>query len=203
MIKQRLNSFAVQDLKLNSFAIQDLKLNSFKLPKKWLKKPVRAGAYQTWLVDDGSLTARLKSKYIDFAVKPILLKNTKSLYDEAALLGLKNQQHALIREVLLIGNHQPVVFAHSVLPQKSLRSQWNSLGKLGSKPLGAALFSNPKVRRTPLAYQKLSPKHALYQHASQYLAQKPAFLWARRSIFSLDCANIMVTEVFLPALLNT
>ena len=174
-----------------------------RLNKKWLQKPLRAGTIQTWLVDNGSLTARLKAKYSDFSVKPILLKNAKPLQDEAALLRLKSQQHALIREVLLMGNHQPVVFAHSVLPQKSLRGTWNNLGKLGNKPLGAALFSNPKVKRTPLAYQKLSPKHALYQHASQYLAQKPAFLWARRSIFTLDCANIMVTEVFLPALLNT
>ena len=93
------------------------------------------------------------------------------------------------------------MFAHSVLPRGSLRGAWNGLGRLGNKPLGATLFANPKVKRTPLSYKKLTPNHALYQHAIQYLTQKPSYLWARRSIFSLNCANIMVTEVFLPQLL--
>ncbi|OYY49405.1 MAG: hypothetical protein B7Y48_06350, partial [Methylophilales bacterium 28-44-11] len=28
----------------------------------------------------------------------------------------------------------------------------------------------------------------------------PTFLWARRSVFYLNCVNILVTEVFLPTL---
>jgi chorismate--pyruvate lyase len=88
-----------------------------------------------------------------------------------------------------------------VLPRASLRGAWNGLGRLGNKPLGATLFANPKVKRTPLSYKKLTSNHALYQHAVQHLTDKPSYLWARRSIFSLSCANIMVTEVFLPQLL--
>jgi chorismate--pyruvate lyase len=107
-----------------------------------------------------------------------------------------------------MGDNQPVVFAHSVLPRASLKGAWNSLGRLGNQPLGATLFVNPRVKRTPLSYKKLSPNHALYQHATQHLTQKPEvrkppYLWARRSIFSLSCANIMVTEVFLPQLIVT
>ena len=100
-----------------------------------------------------------------------------------------------------MGDNQPVVFAHSVLPRTSLRGAWNGLGRLGNQLLGATLFANPKVKRTPLSYKKLTPNHALYKHAAQHLTQKPSYLWARRSIFSLNCANIMVTEVFLPQLL--
>lgn len=99
-------------------------------------------------------------------------------------------------------NKQAVVFAHSVLPRNSLRGRWLGLSRLGSKPLGATLFANPQVTRTPLAYKKLSPHHALYLHAAKHLADKPAYLWARRSVFGLNCANIMVTEVFLPQLLK-
>jgi chorismate lyase len=160
-----------------------------------------SGAYRNWLIDTGSLTARLKLRYAGFAVRPVLLKNAKSFTDESNLLGLKINQHALIREVLLIGNNQPVVFAHSVLPRTSLRGPWNGLGRLGTKPLGATLFANPKVKRTPLSYKKLSPHHPLFKHATAHLAFKPAHLWARRSIFSLNCAKILVTEVFLPQLL--
>jgi len=107
---------------------------------------------------------------------------------------------AQIREVLLYGNGRPVVFAHSVLPRRSLQGEWRSLGRLGNKPLGAVLFANPKVKRTPLSYKKLTANHDLYQAALRYAAGRPEYLWARRSIFSLNCASILVTEVFLPGL---
>ena len=168
----------------------------------WLRKPLLSGAYRKWLIDNGSLTARLRARYADFAVQPMLLKNAKAFNDESNLLGMKTNQHALIREVLLMGGNQPVVFAHSVLPRISLRGAWNGLGRLGNMPLGATLFANQKVKRTPLSYKKLSPHHALYQYATAHLTIKPAHLWARRSIFSLNCAKIIVTEVFLPQLLT-
>ena len=160
-----------------------------------------AHALKSWLTDSGSLTYRLKRQYPDFFVFPLRLKNAKALLDETALLGLKASQYVCNREVLLMGGHQPLVFAHSILPKKSLRGAWIKLGKLDNKPLGAALFANPKVVRAPLRFKKLSPHQALYQKATKHLTNKPAYLWARRSVFSLNHANILVTEVFLPQIL--
>ena len=93
-----------------------------------------------------------------------------------------------------------MVYAHSVLPHRSLRGKWYKLGRLGNQPLGAALFKNMQVTRTPLSYKKLSNNHVLYQKAVKEIAHPPAYLWARRSVFHLNCANILVTEVFLPGL---
>lgn len=174
--------------------------------QRWLNRPIQAYKLQLWLIDNGSLTARLQQRFNKFAVEAIEVKYAKIIQDETALLRQPNYQYALIREVLLMGNNQAVVFAHSVLPRASLRGAWNGLGRLGNKPLGATLFANPKVKRTALSYKKLTPNHALYQHTTRHLAQEPdvrklGYLWARRSIFSLSCANIMVTEVFLPQLL--
>lgn len=168
----------------------------------WLKKPFLSHQYTSWLIEVGSLTARLQSRYADFSVQTVRLIDDKPLDDEAYLLGVSAHQVTLVREVLLKGNQQPVVFAHSVLPKSSLRGAWHGLGKLGNKPLGATLFANPKVKRTPLQYKKLSSNHALYRRAIEHLTQKPPYLWARRSVFSLNCANILVTEVFLPQLFN-
>jgi chorismate--pyruvate lyase len=170
---------------------------------RWLTKPFSSHLYDAWLIDKGSLTARLQQYYPHFSVRPVAIKYAKPIQDEAALLRQPSYKTALIREVLLMGDNQPVVFAHSVLPRASLRGLWNGLGRLGNKPLGATLFANPNVKRTPLSYKKLTPNHVLYKHATQYLTLKPNYLWARRSIFSLNCANIMVTEVFLPQLLAT
>ena len=180
----------------------NIQQHSLNHRSQWLRKPFASNHFSAWLIETGSLTARLQQRYAQFAVQAVRLGDAKPLQEEADLLRAPSHQVALIREVLLKGNGQSVVFAHSVLPKSSLRGEWHRLGRLGSKPLGAILFSNPKVTRTPLSYKKLSANHALYQHAIQHSLQKPSYLWARRSIFSLNCAKIMVTEVFLPALIN-
>lgn len=168
--------------------------------QRWLRQPIASGAYQDWLIEAGSLTAKLKARYADFKVEPVKLAYVKAGLDECSGLSLKPQAHALVRDVLLYGNGRPVVFAHSVLPVSSLRGDWHGLGRLGNQPLGEALFANPKVQRTPLMFKKLHQQHALYQKAAPYLTALPAYYWARRSIFTLNCANILVTEVFLPTI---
>ena len=169
---------------------------------RWINKPMRSGVMRPWLIDNGSLTARLQRQYVDFCVKKVRLQYAKPLRDEARLLALKPHQYALIREVLLMGNHQPVVFAHSVLPKSALRGAWNKLGKLGNKPLGATLFANPKVKRKALEYKKLPRHHSISMRVAEHMQTSPKQLWARRSVFQLNCAKILVTEVFLTNLLE-
>lgn len=117
-------------------------------------------------------------------------------------MKLGPEQNALVREVLLCCNHKPAVFAHSVLPFRSLQGSWRELPRLGSRPLGAALFSNPRVRRTPLQFKKLTINHPLYRAAQRYLELPAQSLWARRSVFFLGSSAILVTEVFLPQVLT-
>ena len=171
--------------------------------QRWIKAPLASDRYRNWLMEQGSLTARLQQKYADFYVEPVCIHYQKPASEEIAAMHIPEQCQAQIREVLLYGSGRPVVFAHSVLPRRSMRGEWHKLGRLGSKPLGAVLFASAQVRRTPLSYKKLSPHHVLYQKAVRYLAEKPQYLWARRSIFSLNDAGIMVVEVFLPELLRT
>ncbi len=171
--------------------------------QRWIKAPLMSERYRNWLMEQGSLTARLQQKYADFYVKPVSIRYQKPASEEFAAMHIPEQCQVQIREVLLYGSGRPVVFAHSVLPRSSLRGEWHMLGRLGSKPLGVVLFGNAQVKRTLLSYKKLSPHHVLYQKAACYLSAKPQSLWARRSIFSLNGAAIMVVEVFLPDLLRT
>lgn len=161
-----------------------------------------AGPYRRWLLDTGSLTSRLQDCCQAFAVERVNQYWASPGRDEASLLGMHGREKALLREVCLSCDGIPVVFAHSVLPRSSLRGKWRALGTLGSRPLGAALFANPRVARTPFGYRKLSPHHALYRRVVLLMqGARPSILWARRSVFSLDGAAIMVTEVFLPGVL--
>ena len=170
---------------------------------RWLNRPMNSGAYRPWLLEKGSLTKRLKAHAKHFAVQPLLQDRCKPAVDEAYLLGLVQYQKDLHREVMLLDGHQALVFARSVLPVKSLHGDWQGLGRLGNQPLGAALFSNPRMARTPLQFRKIGQHHALYRRATSYLVQLPKALWARRSVFKLNSGReILVTEVFLPSVLD-
>jgi len=117
--------------------------------------------------------------------------------DEARLLGLAQGQCALIREVWLHDGDQPLIFARSILPRHSMFGVWRRLGRLGSKPLGAALFSDLQVLRRPLTYRKLGHGHRMLKEM-----HIPQPLWARRSIFERNGHAILVTEAFLPGVLT-
>jgi len=168
----------------------------------WLRQPILSGKYGHWLMNAGSLTLRLQTRYLDFKVIPLMIGYVKANQDEVALLHISSREPVLIRNVFLMGCKMPVVFAHSVLPRKYLRGRWLGLRHLGSQPLGASLFSDPKVKRTALSFKKIGRNHPLYQTANKFLPNKASFLWARRSVFYYQQAHIMVTEVFLPTILT-
>ncbi|MGB9092765.1 MAG: chorismate lyase, partial [Gallionella sp.] len=115
--------------------------------------------------------------------------------------GLAPHQLAWSREVFLYADGQPVVFAHSALAAAHLRGVWSEVRTLGSKPLGALLFAHPLVERKPLHYQALPGTHRLYRRAAALQHDLPHRLWARRSLFYLGDAPLLVTEVFLPGIL--
>lgn len=123
--------------------------------------------------------------------------------DEGALLHLQPHELAYVREVVLTCNDRPVVFAHSVAGASALRGPWAALTLLGSRPLGEVLFSNPRVVRGCLQYRRVDVRHPLLSQAVRAGVVPPrAALWARRSLFSLHGQPLLVTEVFLPAILR-
>jgi chorismate--pyruvate lyase len=158
--------------------------------------------YRPWLADRGSLTRRLKERCPRFSVRPLRQALGRPLSDERELLGLRRGEMALVREVCLLCGATPVVFAHSVLRAGDLRGVWNPVSRQGAKPLGEALFSDPRVARAPLEFRELGRHHPLYRRACAVLRLPPARLWARRSLFTLHGRPLLVTEVFLPAVLE-
>ncbi len=154
-----------------------------------------------WLRDRGSLTQRIQQRCRDFAVHGVRSGLARIARDESALLGIAPQQLAWSREVFLYADGQPVVFAHSALAGVHLRGAWQAVRTLGNNPLGALLFAHPLVERKPLHFRALRNTHALYQRAAKVLNEPPHRLWARRSLFYLRDAPLLVTEVFLPGIL--
>ena len=155
-----------------------------------------------WLRDRGSLTQRIQQRCERFAVRPVRNGLARVALDEAALLGVAPPHLAWSREVFLYADGRPVVFAHSACARQHLRGAWSAVRGLGDRPLGALLFAHPLVERKTLHYKALRPAHTLYQRASAVLDHAPRRLWARRSLFYLNGAPLLVTEVFLPEILR-
>lgn len=153
-------------------------------------------------MDRGSLTARIQARCDAFRVELVFQGRGRIDRDERFLQPSGRRGHALVREVYLYCRRTPVVFAHSVITPRSLRGPWRRLAGLGNRPLGAALFADPRIRRHPLRQNKLNAHHELYRRAVAALASPPPFLWARRSLFVLHKSPILVTEVFLPGILK-
>jgi chorismate lyase len=153
-----------------------------------------------WLSDRGSLTQRLKSRCASFRVVPLATGLARPNPDEYALLGMAPGTRAYVREVLLLCNEVPVVFAHSVLPHSGLRGGWNGITRLGSRSLGEALFSDHSIERQPLAYRNVRHDHPLFRSVAVQQTLAVSSLWARRSVFCLNGHPLLVTEVFLPTL---
>jgi chorismate--pyruvate lyase len=170
----------------------------------WLKHPFfLPRELRGWLADQGSLTRRLKQRCQHFSVQPVRVGFIRPNQDEHSALQLPADQLAYIREVVLHCNGQPVVFAHSVVAAHSLRGPWAAVTRLGSRPLGEALFSNPRISRGCLQYRRISARHSLARQAKRAgipLSAGP--VWARRSLFTLRGHPLMVTEVFLPEILS-
>lgn len=147
------------------------------------------------------MTKRLQQHSQQFKVQALSQLRQPTRPSEMGLLGLPARKSALLRDVLLHCDDHAVVFAHSVLPVSALAGGWRQLSRLGNRSLGSTLFADPRTCRTRLQFKKLHAGHALYKQiqASQAAVQGP--LWARRSVFRLQGRAILVTEVFLPAVL--
>jgi chorismate--pyruvate lyase len=131
-----------------------------------------------WLLDNRSLTAKLREKYTDFNVKVVSQQVDQPYPCESALIDSYTEK-IIIREVELIGNNMAVVFARSIIP---VSSDTEELLAIGSKPLGEILFNDSRIIRGPLEVGK---------HNNS---------WARRSTFQIKNTKLLVSEIFLEQL---
>lgn len=169
----------------------------------WYPVPVTAALnMRWWLLHRDSLTRLLQQRSRIFSVDPVSQSLAPACPDEWAIMKLRESELALVREVYLYCDDHPVVFAHSVIARKHLRGAWRGLSRLGNRSLGTMLFTNPLIKRAEFGYKQLTSPHPLFKRACRRLSSPPASLWARRSLFTLQGQSILVTEVFLPAILR-
>ena len=164
--------------------------------------PPHADPWRPWLAWRGSLTWRITARARDFRVEVIRQGLHIPNEDEYRQLGQPTHRRALVREVVLHAAGRPGVLAHSIAAWRDLSGTWRGLRGLGTRPLAEALFTDPLVSRGPLEFVRIDARHPLGRRARQVFGRGFPVLWARRSRFVKRGRPLLVTEVFLPALLG-
>lgn len=161
--------------------------------------------YVPWLTAGGSLTARLKAHSDSFRVQCLHQRVERCLSDEAAVIGMHRPGRVWEREVLLRCDNTPAVFGHTVVPMSANATDWPLFSTLGERSLGTTLFGDPLVRRGVLEFARLREGHPLAQRARAALganAPQDQILYARRCLYQRRQGTLLVTEVFLPSVLE-
>ena len=110
------------------------------------------------------------------------------------------RQIALLRQVQLLCGDVVCVYARSIIPLKTLKGRHRRLRFLGDRPLGAYLFANPGLQRNQQQLASIAKKDALFDIATVGSDQDCAQIWGRRSLFTIDEKQLLVSEYFLPVL---
>jgi chorismate--pyruvate lyase len=148
----------------------------------------------SWLTEPGSLTARCQAASRYFRVRLLRFGRAPALADEGI-----GRPTVRIREVLLECDGVPVIFAHTTLSTVTGGRLSNWIARLGSRSLGSLLFAHPGFVRSPIEYCRLDARHPLFRRVTAVTPTGTA-LWARRSRHRLGVQEVLVTEVFLPAI---
>lgn len=183
---------------------------------RWVAHPQGFGAGAAlvdWLVTPGSLTARLVAHSRRFRVQKLRQETGLCLADEARAIGLARPRRVWEREVLLRCDGRPVVYGHTVVPMSASAHDWPLFSALGERSLGSTLFHDPLVRRGPLEFARLHAGHPLVARVRRALAldgqpdgaaplpPEPVY-YARRCVYRRRQGLLLVTEVFLPSVLE-
>jgi len=109
---------------------------------------------------------------------------------------LQKAHSALVRQVLLCCDEQPLVYARTVIPVTTIQGAQRRYANMGNRPLGAMLFADRTMRREAVEVSMLPAAH----EANQYTNSNDP-IWGRRSVFRVSGKPLLVSEYFLPELL--
>ena len=91
-----------------------------------------------WIKNKSSLTDRIK-KIANLKIKLVTnnYKNKNLLLSEKNFFPLHTAENIFLREVIILANESPIMYARTVLPRKYLRGYWNDIKKLNTSSLSS------------------------------------------------------------------
>tara|TARA_B100001057_G_scaffold243302_2_gene243653 strand:- start:109 stop:600 length:492 start_codon:yes stop_codon:yes gene_type:complete len=136
---------------------------------------------RSWLIENGPITKRISAKE-NFTLN--LIRDEIDEVDEIDKKYLGNIIGDIkIREVILLGNKVPKVYAKSLIPVQTIEKGFSKLGSLGSKPLGDILFEKDIFNKIDVVY-------------STFTNELDTF-WGRKTKYTVKNLPFSVMEIFL------
>ena len=148
-----------------------------------------------WLAEPGLLTALVR-RTCDGDTRFRLLRVERAPLAAALArrMGVADTG-CVLREIEFACGDTRWIFAQSLFPDSTV-AQHPWLAELGNVTLGESLLGRPDVSRQPLEYRELAVDDELAVAVGGLVTPT----WARRAVYHLSEAPILVQEVFLPAL---
>ena len=158
-----------------------LKQKSSWISHSEMMKKVIKDSIKSWLIENGPITKRISAKE-DFELN--LIRDEIGEVDEIEKRYLgKSIGDIKVREVILLGNKIPKVYAKSLIPVKTIEKGFSKLGNLGNMPLGDILFEKDIFNKIDVMYSSFSHKSKIF--------------WGRKTKYSVKNLPFSVMEIFL------
>ena len=136
---------------------------------------------KSWLLEQGPITKRIKS-IAEFRLELIQDELSDATEDEILFLKIDSEE-IRIREVILYGNENPMVFARTIIPNTTIEKGLRELGKIGNKPLGDILFEKDIFSKEDIVFATFKNEESLF--------------WGRKIKYTVKDQPFSVMEVFL------
>ena len=158
-----------------------LKQNSSWMTYKEMINQVKNDSIKSWLSESGPITKRISANE-NFELN--LLREEIDEVDETEKKYLGNSiGDVKVREVLLLGDKVPKVYAKSLIPVKTIKKGFSKLGSLGTKPLGDILFEKN-------IFNKIDVMYSSFEH-------EDSIFWGRKTKYLVKNLPFSVMEIFL------
>ena len=158
-----------------------LKQKSSWITYREMLDQVTNNSIKSWLIENGPITKRISAKE-DFELNLIRYEIDK--VDEMDKKYLDNEVGDIkVREVILLGNKIPKVYAKSLIPVNTIEKGFSKLGNLGNMPLGDILFEKDIFNKIDVMYSSFSHKSKIF--------------WGRKTKYLVKNLPFSVMEIFL------
>ena len=146
-----------------------------------MSRLIKSQNIKSWLLEKGPITKRISKNY-EFELN-LLKDDIASINQEERDFLCHDGRDIKVREVILLADRSPLVYAKSLIPSATIKYGFAELGKLGRKPLGDILFEKEIFFKTNVMYAEFSYNENIF--------------WGRKTRYLVKELPLSVMEVFL------
>lgn len=154
-----------------------------------------------WITLETSMTARIGAVAGTAIDVEVLQQARGALHPDERGFFEPPAADGVVREVCLKSEGRPLLVARTVFTSRRLEEH-PTIIRLGNHALGSLLFADGPPRYSAREYVSVADGAPLWPLVRQRHDSHPGPYWARRTLFELFGEVLLVTEIFMPELLD-